>query len=182
MKSLLCICRFLKIMLFIYIPKVAPFWVIPPQVLYSLPPLPLREHSSPGHQVSRGLRASSPTEAILDNPLLHVCPGPWTKPMHAPCFLFLFVCLVDWLVFGFFCYCCCCCFGFLVFFLVSGISEGSGLVDTVVLPMGLQSSSAHSVLLLTLPYWSPTSIQWLAISICICLSQLLVEPLIGQTY
>ena len=39
--------------------------------------------------------------------------------------------------------------------LVSQSSEVSGLADTVVLPMGL---------------------QWLALSICICLSPLLVEP------
>jgi hypothetical protein len=30
------------------------------------------------------------------------------------------------------------------------------------------------VLPLTLPLWSPGSVQWLAVSICICLSQMLV--------
>jgi hypothetical protein len=41
----------------------------------------------------------------------------------------------------------------------SEISGGSRLVDTVVLPMGLQSPSAPLVLLLTLPHWSPISSQ-----------------------
>lgn len=40
--------------------------------------------------------------------------------------------------------------------------------------------SAPSVFPLTLPYSSLTSVQWLAVSICICLSQLLGEPLRGQ--
>ena len=68
----------------------------------------------------------------------------------------------------------------LVFGLVSGNSEESGFTDTAFLPMGLQFPSAPSILPLTLPYWSPTSVQWLAVNICICLSQLLVEPLRGQ--
>jgi hypothetical protein len=64
--------------------------------------------------------------------------------------------------------------------LVPGSSEGSGLVDAVVLPVGLQSPSAPSVLLLTLPLGSLGSVQWLARSICIYLSQVLAEPLKGQ--
>ena len=63
---------------------------------------------------------------------------------------------------------------------VSWNTEGPGLVDTVILPMGLQSSSAPLVIPLTLPYWSLASIQWLAVSVCICLSQLIVKPLRGQ--
>jgi hypothetical protein len=35
---------------------------------------------------------------------------------------------------------------------------------------------------LTLPLGSPGSVQWLAVSICICLSQVLIEPLRGQPY
>ena len=40
---------------------------------------------------------------------------------------------------------------FLVSSLASGSSEGSGLLDTVVLPMGLPSPAAPSVLPLSLP-------------------------------
>ena len=54
------------------------------------------------------------------------------------------------------------------------------LVD-IVLCLGLQSPSAPAVLL-TLPLGSPSSVQWLAVSICICLSQMLAEPLRGQLY
>jgi hypothetical protein len=57
---------------------------------------------------------------------------------------------------------------------------GVWLVDIVVLPMGLQSLSTPSTLPLTLG--SPGSIQWLAVSICICLSQVLAEPLRVQSY
>jgi hypothetical protein len=46
--------------------------------------------------------------------------------------------------------------------------------------MWLQSSSGPLVLPLTLPYWYQTSIQWLTANTCICLSQLLPEPLRGQ--
>lgn len=64
---------------------------------------------------------------------------------------------------------------------VSRSSELSGLVDTLVLPMGLQTPSASPILPLTLPSGSPISVQWSAVSICcICLTQLLVEPLRGQ--
>ena len=54
------------------------------------------------------------------------------------------------------------------------------LIDTVL--MGLQSSSAPSVLPLDLPLGSPVTIQWLAVGICICIGQVLVEPLRGQLY
>jgi hypothetical protein len=56
------------------------------------------------------------------------------------------------------------------------------LTDTAVLPMGLQSSSAPSVLPLTLPLGCLDSVRWLAVSSCNCLSQMLVEPLRGQLY
>ena len=51
------------------------------------------------------------------------------------------------------------------------------LLDIVVLPMGLQSPSAASFLPLTLPLGSPGSVQWLTVSICICIDQVLAEPL-----
>jgi hypothetical protein len=56
------------------------------------------------------------------------------------------------------------------------------LVDIVVLPMGLQSPSAPSVLLLTLPLGSPGSVRLLAVSICICIGKVLADPLMGQLY
>jgi hypothetical protein len=56
--------------------------------------------------------------------------------------------------------------------------EGPGLVDTVGLPMWLQTPSAPSVLPLTLPWGGGGrgSVQWLDVIIYICLSQLLVKP------
>lgn len=53
--------------------------------------------------------------------------------------------------------------------LVSWSNQGSKLDDTVVLPMGLLSSS---LLPLTFPQRSPTSYQWLAVNICTCFIQL----------
>ena len=50
------------------------------------------------------------------------------------------------------------------------------LVNVVVLPMGLQTTSAPSVLPLTL-LGSPGLVQWLAVSIFICIGQVLAEPL-----
>jgi hypothetical protein len=57
-----------------------------------------------------------------------------------------------------------------------------GLVGMVVLSMGLQSPSAPSVLALILPLGIQGSVLWLAVSICICLSKMLAEPLTGQIY
>jgi hypothetical protein len=54
------------------------------------------------------------------------------------------------------------------------------LVGTVVLPMGLQTPSAPSVLPPTLPLRSMGSVQWLAVIICIFLRQVMTEPLRGQ--
>jgi hypothetical protein len=50
------------------------------------------------------------------------------------------------------------------------------IVD-IVLPIGLQFPSAPSVLPLALPLGSPGSVTWLAVSICICIGQVLVETL-----
>ena len=63
---------------------------------------------------------------------------------------------------------------------VFGSSEMSGLVDTVVNPMSLPSTSSPPIIPLTLSKLSVTSVHWLLISIFICLSQLLVEPLRRQ--
>jgi hypothetical protein len=54
------------------------------------------------------------------------------------------------------------------------------LVDNVVLPMGLQSPSAPSVLSLTPPLGSLCSVRWLAASIHIYIGQELADPFRGQ--
>jgi hypothetical protein len=48
---------------------------------------------------------------------------------------------------------------------VSERSQGSRLVETVGLPMGLPSSSASSSLSLTQPQGSLASVHWLGVSI-----------------
>ena len=132
--------------------KSCHFPVPPLQVLSHIaPPLSLGEgahllhppaaSSSLGHQVSIGLSTSSPTMVNQGSSLLHMCPGPQTS-----------LCMI------------------LGFWLVSGSSKGSELVDAIVLPLELQPPSAPSVPPLTLPYCSRTSIQLLVVSIYICLS------------
>ena len=49
------------------------------------------------------------------------------------------------------------------------------LLVNIVLPMGMQSPSALLVLSLNLPLGSLSSFHWLAVNICICVSQMLVE-------
>jgi hypothetical protein len=56
------------------------------------------------------------------------------------------------------------------------------VVEIVVLPMGLQTPSAPSVLALTSPLGSLCSVWCLAACICICIGQALAEPLRGQLY
>jgi hypothetical protein len=59
-------------------------------------------------------------------------------------------------------------------------SQGSRSVETAGLPMRLPFSSASSSLSLIQPQGSPASVHWLGVSICVCLSHLLVEPLRKQ--
>jgi hypothetical protein len=63
---------------------------------------------------------------------------------------------------------------------VSQRSWRSELIETAGLDMGSLSSSASSSLSLIQPQESLISVHWLSVSICICLSQLLVGPLGGQ--
>jgi hypothetical protein len=56
------------------------------------------------------------------------------------------------------------------------------LVDIVVLPKGLQTHSAPSVLALTTPLGTPCSVQWLAACLLSCIGQALAKPLRGQLY
>ena len=56
------------------------------------------------------------------------------------------------------------------------------MVDIVVLPMRLQTSSAPKVLALTSPLGSLCSVQCLAVYIHICNGSAMSEPLTGQLY
>jgi hypothetical protein len=74
-----------------------------------------------------------------------------------------------------------------VYYLVDGlVPESSGwgvwLVDIVVLPMGLQTPSAPSVISLTPPLRTPHSVQQLAVSIQFCICKALAGPFRRQLY
>ena len=119
------------IILFIYTSNVASSRSPIPE-FFTPSPLPFASERMPHphprhppsleHQVSTGLGTSSPTGARQSSPLLHIRLG------HGPAH----VCS-------------------LVGGLISVNSEGSRLVDTVGLPMGLPSPLVPSVLPLTLP-------------------------------
>jgi hypothetical protein len=70
---------------------------------------------------------------------------------------------------------------FHVYSLVGGLVSGTWLVD-IVLRMGLQSPSVPSILPLAHPLGSLGSVQWLSVSICICIGQVLVDPLRKQPH
>ena len=55
-------------------------------------------------------------------------------------------------------------------------SWGSRIIEIVGLATGLSSSSSSSSLSLVQPQGSPTSVYWLNVSICHCLSQQLATP------
>jgi hypothetical protein len=59
-------------------------------------------------------------------------------------------------------------------------SHRSRLVETAGLPMWSSSSSASSRLSLIQPQGSQASVHWLGLSLCPCLSYLLVGPLRGH--
>jgi hypothetical protein len=87
------------------------------------------------------------------------------------------------------CYICGWSLGFLhMYSLVGGLvprsSRGGGglVVDIVILPMGLQKSSDPSVLSLTPLLGNPCSVQWLAVSIHLCICQALAAPFRRQLY
>ena len=61
--------------------------------------------------------------------------------------------------------------------------RGVWLVDDIILlPMGLQTPSAPSVLPLTPPVGTPHSVQWLAVNICLCICKALARPLRRQVH
>jgi hypothetical protein len=87
------------------------------------------------------------------------------------------------------CYICIWSHGFLhVYSSVAGlVCESSGgwgfcFVHIAVLPIGLQTCSAPSVLLLTPPLGSPCSVQWLSEIIPICIGKALAESLSRHPY
>ena len=122
------------------------------------PPTPasLPSHSPTlGHWAFTGPRAFSPIYAQLGHPLLHM----WLEPWVPPCVLFGWW-FSPWELWG----------------------VGFWLVDIVVLPIGLQTPSARSVLSLTPPLGALRSVQWLAASIRLCICQALAEPFRRQLY
>jgi hypothetical protein len=106
-----------------------------------------------GHQAFTGLRASLPIDVQQGHPLLHMQLEPWVPP----CVLFGWW-FSPWKLLGVW------------------------LVDIVVLPMGLQTLSATSVLSLAPPLGTLCSVQWLNESIHLCICQVLAEPLRRQLY
>jgi hypothetical protein len=75
-----------------------------------------------------------------------------------------------------------------VYSFVDGLVPGSWwggegwLVNIVVLPTGLQTPSTPSVLSLTPLLGTPCSVQWLAVSIHLCICKALAGPLRRQPY
>jgi len=106
-----------------------------------------------GHLAFTGPRSSPPIDAQQCHPLLHMQLEPWV----APCVLF------GW-------------------WFSPWELQGVWFIDIVVLPMGLKTPSVTSVFSLTPPLGTPFSVQWLAVSICLCICQALAEPLRRQLY
>jgi hypothetical protein len=106
-----------------------------------------------GHQAFTEPRASSSIDCQQGHPLLHM----QLEPMVPICVLFGWW-FSPWELWG------------------------VRLVDIVVLPTGLQTSSAPSVLSLTPPLGTLCSVQWLAVSICLCICQAQAEPFRRQLY
>jgi hypothetical protein len=159
--SLLSFFLFLKIVLFIYIPDVVPlrsplqFFTPPPS------PLSLRRCSLPPNP------SPSPTH-IHFTPCPNCIPLPWgikslqdlahPLPQRPDKATFCYICARDCRPAHAHVYS-------LVGGLVSGSSQGSGLIDSVSLPKGLPFPSVSSVFPLTLPWGLLISVQWLAVSL-----------------
>jgi hypothetical protein len=161
--------RLFKIIYFLYLyfecfpPSWFPSWKAPipfPLPLLTNPPTPttLSWHSlTLRHQGFIGPRAFPPIDVQQGYHLLHM----WLEPWVPPCVLF-----VQWFS--------------------PGELWGSGgavwLIDIVVLPMGLWTPSAPSVLSLAPPLGTLCSVQWLAVSIRLCIYQALAESLRRQLH
>jgi hypothetical protein len=157
---------FLLDILFIYVSNFSPFLPSPPETLYIILPPPASRRvlthppthpptitSPPWHsptlmnQAFTGPRASPPIDVQQGHPLLRM----WLEPLVSPCVLLGWR-FSPWKLWGYW------------------------LVN-VVLPMGLQTPSATSVLSLTPALGRPCSVQWMAASIYLCICQALAEPL-----
>jgi hypothetical protein len=106
-----------------------------------------------GHPSFTGPRASHPLDAQQVNALLHMQMEPW---------------IIPFVLFG--------------WWFSPWVLWGSGWLILLFLLMGLQTSSAPSVLSLTPPLGTPCSVEWLAVSIHLCICLALVEPLMIQLY
>jgi hypothetical protein len=105
------------------------------------------------HQTPTGLRAALPPDGQQGHPLIHTGPQPWVPP----CVLF------GW-------------------WYSPWELQRVWPFDTVATPTGLQIPSAPSVPSPTPPSGAPHSVQWFAVSICLCICQALAEPLRRQPY
>ena len=128
-----------------------------PLISKTLSPVPTPALTCPalqvsmGPQVSRGLGESSLIEIRPGSPLLYMCQGIGTA-----------------------------CVCQQVGSSLSERSKESWLVESACFPMGSPSSSSASTHFLIQQQGSQTSVHWLGVSICVCLSQLLVGPLREQ--
>ena len=140
------------------------FLVSPPKKKSPIPPHSPCSPTHPTHSWSwhspilgyrgfTGPRASPLIDERLGHPLLHM----WLEPWISPCVLFGW-CFSPWELWVYW------------------------LVHIVVPPMGLQTPSALWVLSLPTSLGTLCSIQWLAVSIHLCIHQVLAEPLRKQPY
>ena len=133
-------------------PKKLPSWGCSPT--HQLTPTSLTSNSSTlGHQAFTRPKASPPIDAWQGHPLLHMKLEPWVPPCV----------LLGW-------------------WFTPWDLERVWLVAIAVLPIGLQTSSPPSVLSLTPPLGTLSSVQWLAASIRLCICQALAKTLRRQLY
>jgi hypothetical protein len=127
-----------------------------PLPLLTNPPIPTSWpwHSPTlGHRVVTGPRASPTIDDQLGHPLLHIHLEPWVPP----CVLFGWW-FSPWELWGYW------------------------LVHIIVPPMELQTPSTPWVLSLTSSLGTLCFVQWMAVSIHVCICQALTEPLRSQLY
>jgi hypothetical protein len=136
-----------------YHPSICFYEIVPPPTHPPTPTSPPWHSPTLGYQAFTETRSSPSIDAQEGHPLLLM----WLEPWVPPCVLFGWW-FSPWELLGVW------------------------LVEIVVLPMGLQTPSAPSVLSLTPPLRTPCSVQWLAAIICLCICQNLAKPLRRQLY